>query len=176
MPAKKTDTNCADPDQTAFEDAVWSGSSLFAILTSRHDINLHFIWEQKEKIVRNFRIYTILTKPLNRYFYKTVKTQIKCCIKRHFIRFFTVCQGKKRSSDKNIHFKVNWAKGFRWAYRMGLEPACVHTFKHEYFWDQLVDHNQISSGASLGWGIGCIRFWARSDLWFPWQKISPMWL
>ena len=23
--------------------------------------------------------------------------------------------------------------------------------------------NQISSGESLGWGIDCIRFWARSD-------------
>ena len=27
-------TNKADPDQTASEEAVWSGSSLFAILTS----------------------------------------------------------------------------------------------------------------------------------------------
>ena len=40
---------------------------------------------------------------------------------------------------------------------------CVHTFKHEYVCDQLLNHNQISSGASLGKGIDCIRFWVRSD-------------
>ena len=55
----------------------------------------------------------------------------------------------------------------RWAYRMGLEPSsvcpCVHTFKHEYLWDQQADYNQILSEASLGWGKGCIRFWCRSD-------------
>ena len=28
---------------------------------------------------------------------------------------------------------------------------------------QLANHNQISSGASLGWGIDCFRFWVRSD-------------
>ena len=40
---------------------------------------------------------------------------------------------------------------------------CVHTFKHEYVCEQLPNHNQISSGASLGKGIDCIRFWVRSD-------------
>ena len=30
---KTANTNSADPDQTASEEAVWSGSSLFAILT-----------------------------------------------------------------------------------------------------------------------------------------------
>ena len=40
---------------------------------------------------------------------------------------------------------------------------CVHTFKHEYLRDQMTNHNQISSGASLGWGIDFIRFWVRSD-------------
>ena len=39
----------------------------------------------------------------------------------------------------------------------------VHTFKHEYLRDPLADRNQISSEASFGWGIDCIRFWARSD-------------
>ena len=40
---------------------------------------------------------------------------------------------------------------------------CVNIFKHEYLRDQLADRNQILSEASLGWGKGCIRFWARSD-------------
>ena len=40
---------------------------------------------------------------------------------------------------------------------------CVHTFKKEYLSYQWVDRNQIGSEASLGWWIGCIRFWARSD-------------
>ena len=31
LPAKKALTNSADPGQTASEEAVWSGSSLFAI-------------------------------------------------------------------------------------------------------------------------------------------------
>ena len=39
----------------------------------------------------------------------------------------------------------------------------VHTFKDEYLCDQPADRNQISSEASLGWGIDSIRFWARSD-------------
>ena len=46
--------------------------------------------------------------------------------------------------------------------RPSVRPS-VHTFKHEYLSDQPADRDQISSGASLGWVIGCIRFWARSD-------------
>ena len=34
MLAKKAKTNRADPDKTASDEAVWSGSSLLAILTS----------------------------------------------------------------------------------------------------------------------------------------------
>ena len=40
----------------------------------------------------------------------------------------------------------------------------VLNFKHVYLCNQLADHNQILSEASLGWGKGCLRFWARSDL------------
>ena len=29
--------------------------------------------------------------------------------------------------------------------------------------EQRAYQEQISSGASLGWGIDCIRFWVRSD-------------
>ena len=46
--------------------------------------------------------------------------------------------------------------------RPSVRPS-VHTFRHEYLWDQPADHNQISSKALLGRGIGCIRFCARSD-------------
>ena len=42
-------------------------------------------------------------------------------------------------------------------------PPVVHNFKHEYLCNQLADHNEILSEATLGWGKGCIRFWARSD-------------
>ena len=41
--------------------------------------------------------------------------------------------------------------------------APVNTFKHEYLRNQQADCNQILSDASLGWGIGCMRFLARSD-------------
>ena len=49
--------------------------------------------------------------------------------------------------------------------RVGDRPS-VHTFKHEYLWDQLSYEDQISSGASLWWGIDCIKF--------PWQQIAPI--
>ena len=53
---------------------------------------------------------------------------------------------------------------YRSARRPSVRPSVrVHTFKHEYLRDQWVNSNQILSEASLGWGIGCIRFWARSD-------------
>ena len=39
----------------------------------------------------------------------------------------------------------------------------VDIFKLEYLRNQLANRNKILSGLSLGWGIGCIRFWARSD-------------
>ena len=39
----------------------------------------------------------------------------------------------------------------------------VHNFKHEYLCNQWADHNQILSEASLCWGKGYIRFWARRD-------------
>ena len=51
-------------------------------------------------------------------------------------------------------------------YQSSCRPSvrvCVHTFKHEYLRVQWVDRNQILSEASLGWGIDCNRFWARSD-------------
>ena len=34
LPTKKAKTKSADPDQAVFEKAVWSMSSLFAILTN----------------------------------------------------------------------------------------------------------------------------------------------
>ena len=50
--------------------------------------------------------------------------------------------------------------------RMGLEPAslcpcvrpCAHTFKHEYFLDQLANLNQISSGHHWGGGLAALGF------------------
>ena len=53
---------------------------------------------------------------------------------------------------------------YRSSRRPSVHPSVrVHTFKHEYLRDQWVDSNQILSEAPFGWGIGCIRFWARSD-------------
>ena len=47
--------------------------------------------------------------------------------------------------------------------RLSVVAVVVHNFKHEYLCNQWADHNQILSKASLGWGKGCMRFWARSD-------------
>ena len=69
--------------------------------------------------------------------------------------------------DNDPFFSSPEPKAQKWAYSIPVEPAsvrpCVHTFKHEYLWNQWADRNQILSEASLGWGKGCIWFWARSD-------------
>ena len=39
----------------------------------------------------------------------------------------------------------------------------IHTFIHQYIHSNWADSNQILSESSLGWGKGCMRFWARSD-------------
>ena len=39
----------------------------------------------------------------------------------------------------------------------------VNIFKLEYHRNQWANRNKILSEPSLGWGKGCIRFWARSD-------------
>ena len=44
-----------------------------------------------------------------------------------------------------------------WDSSRSVRP-CVHTFKHEYLWDQLADHNHISSRATLGWGLTALGF------------------
>ena len=46
-----------------------------------------------------------------------------------------------------------------------LSSVClsVNFFKLEYLCNQWANSNEILSEPSLGWGKGCIRFWARSD-------------
>ena len=39
----------------------------------------------------------------------------------------------------------------------------VNIFKLEYLRNRWANCNEILSEPSLGWGKGCIRFWARSD-------------
>ena len=57
---KSSDKNRTDPDQTASEEAVWSGSSLFAILTSILWIAalITSIWEQNGKSAQNHTMST----------------------------------------------------------------------------------------------------------------------
>ena len=59
--AKKVYTNSADPDQTASEEADWSGSSLFAILTSILWIpamKTYILFENRKRRVQKFRTFT----------------------------------------------------------------------------------------------------------------------
>ena len=48
-------------------------------------------------------------------------------------------------------------------------PVClcvcvsVNIIKLEYLRNQWANRNEILSEPSLGWGKGCVRFWARSD-------------
>ena len=77
--------------------------------------------------------------------------------------------GKSENSGFLAHLSRR-LRGELIVYRSSRRPSvgplvrpCVHTFKNEYLCDHWVDRNQILSEALLGWGIGCIRFWARSD-------------
>ena len=46
-----------------------------------------------------------------------------------------------------------------------------HTFELEYLWSQLANLDQFLCVASLGWGKGCIRFWARLTI-AHWTQVS----
>ena len=54
---------------------------------------------------------------------------------------------------------------------LALEWQKFHTFELEYLWSQLANLDQILCVASLGWGKGCIRFWARLTL-AHWTQVS----
>ena len=43
---------------------------------------------------------------------------------------------------------------------LALEWQKIHTFELEHLWSQLANLDQILCVASLGWGKGCIGFWA----------------
>ena len=47
-------------------------------------------------------------------------------------------------------------------HRLGV-CLSVNIFKLEYLHNQWANRNKILSDPSLGWGKGCIMFWARSD-------------
>ena len=74
-------------------------------------------------------------------------------------------------SKKNIFevwFLAHQSRSFTgWAYSIPVvrspSVVVVHTFKLEYLWSQLANHDQIVCVALLGWGTGCIRFWGRLD-------------
>ena len=67
---------------------------------------------RKRKRVRYFRTFTVsraliltlcISEPPKRVLLQTVKTQMKCSIMWHIIRFYIVCKDKK-SSDKRIQY------------------------------------------------------------------------
>ena len=51
---------------------------------------------------------------------------------------------------------------YQWSCRLS-GCVSVNIFKLAYLHNQWANHNEILSELSLGWGKGCIRFWARSD-------------
>ena len=54
-------------------------------------------------------------------------------------------------------------KGELIVYQSTVVCLCVNILKLEYLRNQWANCNEILSESSLGWGKGCIRFWARSD-------------
>ena len=106
------------------------------------------------------------------YKQKVHQAQVNCLFKlaqeKSVVRWtdrpaMTIAVDLGRKATK--HTNKTWAKGSIGAYRMGFELACIHPFtlSNINISDQQADWNQISSGASLGLGKDCIRFWARSD-------------
>ena len=66
------------------------------------------------------------------------------------------------------HFLAHLSRRLtRWAHSIPLvrrrRPSIIHTFKLEYLWSQLANHDQILCVASRGWGKGCIWLWGRLD-------------
>ena len=51
---------------------------------------------------------------------------------------------------------------YRSSRRLCVRPS-VNIFKHEYLHNQWANRNEILTEPSLGWGKGCIKFWARLD-------------
>ena len=54
---------------------------------------------------------------------------------------------------------------------LAFEWRKFHTFELEYLWSLLANLDQTLCVASLGWGKGCIRFWARLTL-AHWTQVS----
>ena len=51
---------------------------------------------------------------------------------------------------------------YQWSRRLSV-CLSVDIFKLEYLCNQWANRNKLLTEPSLGWGKGCIRFWARSD-------------
>ena len=64
------------------------------------DLGLYYLPSVQNK--DNWLIWVQMTPKC--IFWQTVKTQMKCSIMLHFIRFCTVCLGKKRSSERKVQF------------------------------------------------------------------------
>ena len=56
------------------------------------------------------------------------------------------------------HLSRRWACSIPMVRRPSI--VVIHTFKLEYLWSELANLDHILCVVSLGWGKGCIRFWA----------------
>ena len=62
---------------------------------------------------------------------QTVKTRMKCHIMRHFTRVYTVCKGKKISSDKRIQYFLEIITRHPYIVDMYYGPSQVYRIKPE---------------------------------------------
>ena len=105
--------NTMNPDQTA--PTGQSDLGQYCLLyrlpknISRRQSRRHFVMsgEKRVKFLYKFNPLTlcILETP-KRVLLQTVKTQMKCPIKLHFIRVYTVCDGKKDLQIKK--YNIFW--------------------------------------------------------------------
>ena len=110
------------------------------------------------------------------WYFRVTRTSIKAWMSLNFLKWDLTSAHWTQVSDRCPlgHLLAHLSRRLtRWAYRMGLEPACVracvrpsiHTFKH------CLNISETSRPITIkfylkhhwGWGKGCIRFWCRSD-------------
>ena len=88
--------------------------------------------------------------PLTPHFYK---------VKMGFTEVYIIFSSPEPKAQR-------WLKGelivYQSSHRLSV-CVSVDIFKLEYLRNQWANRNEILSEPSLGWGKGCIRFWAKSD-------------
>ena len=85
-------------------------------------------------------------------------------------RFYRISSCSRKNADCLFSSTEPKAQGQLIVYQSGRRLSvclsvwlCVNIFILKYLRNQWANRNEILSEPALGWGKGCIRFWARFD-------------